>query len=334
MAYYNYFSNYVYLNSYSDVNANVNAPRGFLSGFEHFSTYGVFEGRTSVSALFNEGAYLGLYPDVANAVATGAFSSGVEHFSLIGFQEGRYSPIGTFDSEQVYLKLNPDVAAAVSQGLFFSGYDHYLRYGQFEGRVPGYFNQKDYLLFNPDVAAAVGVADPNTGVVGFNSGFEHYLLYGQYENRLPFFSGTSGNDVVTSFGLNKVQITGVQYTTLSAATNPNDYVGSTGFGEIDTLIGGANRNEFLLALRGNTINPNPVQLYVGGGNADYALIRDFVRGLDSIQLIGSISNYTQQVSGGSLRISTNSGDLVGVVEGITTPLTTISTASDGFFFLG
>lgn len=335
MAYYNYFSDYVYLNSYPDVSANVNAPRGFLSGLEHFSTYGVFEGRTSVSALFNERGYLALYPDVANAVATGVYSSGLEHFSLVGFQEGRYSPIGTYDSEQVYLKLNPDVAAAVSQGLFYSGYDHYLRFGQFEGRVPSYFNERDYLILNPDVAAAIGVPDPQTGFVTFNSGFEHYLLFGQFENRVPaLFSGTPGNDVVTSFGESLTALTGVEYTVL--ARTPFDYaLGNTGVGEIDILIGGAVENDFLLGLSRSPSNPNPIQLYVGGGNADYALIRGFERGFDAIQLVGSIDDYFQQADGGNLSIFTNTGDLVAVVEGVNTPLAQFTpTSPRGAFLVG
>ncbi|MFB2938993.1 hypothetical protein ACE1B6_27385 [Aerosakkonemataceae cyanobacterium BLCC-F154] len=335
MAYFNHFSEPFYLAFYPDVNASVNTPRGFISGFEHFTRYGVNEGRTSVSPFFNEGAYLALYPDVANAVASGFFRSGVEHFALSGADEGRFSPIGTFDSETTYLLKYPDVAQAVFQGAFRSGYDHFLQYGQFEGRSPTFFNERDYLIFNPDVAAVVGVPDPVTGVVNFNSGFEHYLTFGQFENRVIFFTGTPGNDVVTSFGETAVEITGVEYITLSAATNPFDYVlGSNGFGEIDTLVGGAQANIFLLALRGNQTNPNPVPLYVGGGNSDYALIKGFERGLDTIQLIGSIDNYIQQTNGVNLGIFTNTGDIVGIVEGVNTPLTTVSTSADGFFSLG
>ncbi|MFB2878558.1 hypothetical protein [Floridanema aerugineum] len=334
MAYFEHFDEAFYRASYSDVRAAVNTPRSFVSGFQHFSLYGLNERRTLVSPFFNEGAYLALYPDVANAVSSGVYRSGVEHFALRGADEGRYSPIITNDSEQIYLQRNPDVAAAVTQGLFRSGYDHFLRRGQVEGRVPGSFNERDYLLFNPDVARAIGVADPTTGVVEFGSGYEHYIRFGQFENRLAFFSGTAGNDVVTSFGASPTELTGISYTTLSGSTNPFDYVlGSTGLGEIDTLIGSSSRDNYLLTLRGNRQNPSPVQLYVGGGNADYALIRGFQRGVDTIQLIGSINNYTQQVSGSNLNISTSAGDLLAIVEGVNTPLTTASTSADGFFLL-
>lgn len=335
MAYFNHFSEAYYLAFNPDVNASVNSPRGFISGFEHFSLYGIPEGRTSVSPFFNEVGYLSLYPDVANAVGAGVFRSGVEHFALSGADEGRYSPVGTFDSETTYLLKYPDVAQAVFQGIFRSGYDHFLQYGQFEGRSPTFFNEQDYLLFNPDVAAVIGVPDPTTGIVNFNSGFEHYLTFGQFENRNAFFSGSPGSDVVTSFGASPVEITGVEYTFLPGSTSPSDYVlGSTGFNEIDTLIGGAVANRFLLALRGSFTNPNPVQLYVGGGNADYAVIQDFVRGADTIQLLGSISDYDQFTDGINLGIYTNSGDVVAVVQGVNTPLTTVSTSPDGFFLLG
>ncbi|MFB2893557.1 hypothetical protein ACE1CI_11655 [Aerosakkonemataceae cyanobacterium BLCC-F50] len=322
MAYFEHFDEAFYRASYSDVRTAINTPRSFVSGFEHFSLYGLNERRTQVSPFFNEGAYLALYPDVANAVRSGVYRSGVEHFALRGADEGRYSPIITNDSEQIYLQRNPDVVAAVRAGAFRSGYDHFLRKGQFEGRVPGSFNEQSYLLRNPDVARVIGVADPTTGVVEFNSGYEHYIRFGQFENRTLFFSGTSGNDVVTSFGGsgNTSLVTGVNYVPLSV--NPIDYTfRSTGVGEIDTLTGGSERNQFTLGFGRSPSNPNPVQLYVGGGNADYALIRNFTRGFDTIQLTGSINDYNQQVSGNNLTISTRNGnDLVAIVEGITSPL--------------
>ncbi|HEY9298881.1 MAG TPA: hypothetical protein VIQ31_21490 [Phormidium sp.] len=332
MVYLAHFNEQYYLDSYPDVNASVNTGGNFFSGFEHFIFYGLDEGRSLVSPYFSEQGYLALYPDVANAVAAGFFSSGVEHFALRGADEGRYSPIATFDSEQAYLQKYPDVALAVNQGFFRSGYDHFLQTGQFEGRVPSYFNERDYLVLNPDVAAAVGVADPQTGLVAFNSGFEHYLLFGQFENRLSLFSGTRGNDVITSFGESLTALTGVEYAVL--ARDPFNYaLGSTGVGEIDILIGGAQQNDFLLGLSRSPSNPNPRQLYVGGGNADYALIRGFERGFDAIQLVGTINDYTQQAIGANLAISTNTGDLVAIVEGVNTPLAPVTATAPGGAFL-
>ncbi|MFB2836677.1 hypothetical protein [Floridanema evergladense] len=320
MAYFEHFDEAFYRASYQDVRAALNTPRSFISGFEHFSLYGLNERRTQVSAFFDEGRYLALYPDVANAVRNGTFRSGVEHFALRGADEGRYSPIVTNDSEQIYLQRNPDVAAAVRQGAFKSGYDHFLRRGQFEGRVPGSFNEQSYLLRNPDVARVIGVANPTTGVVEFGSGYEHYIRFGQFENRTLFFSGTSSNDVVTSFGGSESNLTGVDYVALSG--NPTDYtLRSTGVREIDTLIGTSARDRYVLGFGRSPSNPNPRQLYVGGGNADYAVVRNFARGSDFIQLTGSLTDYNQQVSGNNLLISTRNGnDLVAIVEGVTSPL--------------
>jgi len=325
MTYYNYFDSVYYQDSYPDVFNAVNTPRGFTSGLQHFATYGLNEGRTLASPYFNEGAYLQLYPDVANAVKSGVYKSGLQHFSEIGFSEGRYSPIGGFDSEQVYLQKYPDVAQAVKNGAYRSGYQHFLEVGLYEGRSPSYLNEGDYLTLNPDVKAAIGKAVPDknaaTGEVIY-SGFDHYVLYGQYENRHVLFSGTSGNNSVTAFGKGAGDITGVAYQTLSAS--PFDYkLLSTGVGEIDTLTGLNEKGDrFLLGTGRSASNANPIALYVGRGNADYALIRNFTKGLDTIQLAGASTDYTQQVSGGNLTISTKTGnDLVAILEGITTPLT-------------
>lgn len=332
MSYFFHFSEPYYLALNPDVNANVRAPRGFISGFEHFSLYGIRERRTSVSPFFNEAAYLSINPDVANAVAAGVYSSGVEHFASSGADEGRFSPIGSNDSETIYLLKYPDVAQAVFQGIFRSGYDHFLQAGQFEGRSPSYFNEQDYLILNPDVASEVGVPDPVTGVVNFNSGFEHYLTFGQFENRLAFFSGSAGSDVVTSFGASAVEITGVDYVTL--ARSPFDYtLRSAGLGEIDTLVGGSASDNFLLGSSRSPSNPNPIPFYVGGGNADYAVIKNFVRGVDTVQLVGSINNYNQITDGINLGIYTTSGDIVAVVEGVGSALNATSTSPGGSFQL-
>lgn len=166
------------------------------------------------------------------------------------------------------------------------------------------FNEQAYLLVYPDVAAAV-----NNG--SFISGLQHYIQYGQFEeNRVGFFFGSSGNDNITGFGGGTKVIAGVAFGTLLD--------GSTvaGVGEVDTLIGTEGTDVFVL---GHPILPQlssePQQFYVGGGNNDYAIIRDFDRFNDIIVLEGSPQNYNRQVVNGSLNISTASGDLVGIVEG-------------------
>lgn len=166
------------------------------------------------------------------------------------------------------------------------------------------FNEEAYLRTYPDVAAAV-----NAG--SLSSGQQHYTLYGQFENRVGFFFGTPGNDTLTGFGSGTKLIAGVAFGALSN--------GSTvaGVGEVDTLIGTEGTDVFALG------HPNlpqltspPQQFYVGGGNADYALIQNFGRLNDVVVLEGAPQNYRLQEVNGSSYISTASGDLVGIVEGI------------------
>lgn len=103
-------------------------------------------------------------------------------------------------------------------------------------------------------------------------------------------------------------------------------VGS-GDDEIDTLIGGAGSNTFQI---GNSIAPE--SYYVGNGSADYALIQNFEPGIDYIRLKGSSSSeYTFQAVDGNLNISTLSGDLIGIVEGVTSLSQSPLTPSGTFF---
>lgn len=166
------------------------------------------------------------------------------------------------------------------------------------------FNEEAYLQTYPDVAAAV-----NAGFL--SSGQQHYTLYGQFENRVGFFFGTPGNDTLTGFGSGTKLIAGVAFGALSN--------GSTvaGVGEVDTLIGTQGTDVFAVG------HPNLPQLtssaqqfYVGGGNADYALIQNFGRLNDVVVLEGAPQNYRLQEVHGSSYISTAAGDLVGIVEGI------------------
>lgn len=181
------------------------------------------------------------------------------------------------------------------------------------------FNEQAYLLAYPDVAAAV-----NAGF--FSSGLQHYTLYGQFEeNRVGFFFGTDGNDSVTGFGNGTKLIAGVSFDTLL------DNSAAAGVGEVDVLTGTQGNDIFALghpSLPGLTSIPQ--QFYVGGGNTDYAVIRDFegfniFQGLfnffeginDSILLEGPLQNYNIEQVNGNTNISTVSGDLVGIVEGVT-----------------
>ena len=83
------FSQNWYLKNYPDVaksEKNKNYP------YKHYIEYGLKEDRKPLPPVpveYNEGEYLELNPDVAQAVAGGLFTSGIEHYLLYGFNENR-----------------------------------------------------------------------------------------------------------------------------------------------------------------------------------------------------------------------------------------------------
>lgn len=261
-------------------------------------------------AIFDENYYLANNPDVKAAVDAGAFSSGRQHFEQYGLLEGRVN-VSPFFNEQLYLQKYPDVAAAVAGRGFSSGLQHYIQNGEAEGRSPGGFDEQLYLLSYDDVEAAVAAG-------GFSSGLQHYTQFGQFEDRTAYFTGMSGNDVLTVAGQGIKAIIGVPFDTLLDGT------ATAGVGETDTLIGGAGADVFFLGFpNAQPILPNAKQLYVGEGDADYARIQNFERLGDEqlrdyIFLPGTSQDYNLQTINGSLNISTTSGDLIAIVEGVST----------------
>lgn len=260
-------------------------------------------------AIFDENYYLANNPDVKAAVDAGNFSSGLQHFQQTGLAEGRVL-VSPYYDEQFYLRANPDVAAAVAAGGLRSGLQHYIQNGETEGRSAGAFNEQIYLAIYPDVAAAVTNR-------GFSSGLQHYIQFGQFEaNRVGWFLGTSGNDIITSFGQGFSAITGISYDNLVNNLLTGGAV--SGVGSVDTLIGKEGADVFALGYPSvSLLNSAPQQFYVGRGNSDYALIQNFESGRDVIGLQGAIENYNLQAVNGNLNISTASGDLIGIVEGVT-----------------
>ena len=83
------FSDNWYLSNYPDVRRNdcyKNEP------YVHYINYGIREGRKPLPPVpieYNEGEYLELNPDVAEAVEKGQFTSGIEHYLMYGFNENR-----------------------------------------------------------------------------------------------------------------------------------------------------------------------------------------------------------------------------------------------------
>ncbi len=150
---------------------------GLSSGFDHFRTSGIAEGRNP-SPLFNEAFYRATNSDIADAIANGFLTSGLQHFLQIGHTEGR-DPSVLFDQSE-YLTNHPDVDTVVQGGGLQSAFEHYIKFGANESRLPSLalYNEAFYLANNPDVAAAVTLGS-------FPDGFSHFTSFGQGEQRNP-----------------------------------------------------------------------------------------------------------------------------------------------------
>ncbi|WP_293080662.1 hypothetical protein [Okeania sp. SIO3B5] len=173
------------------------------------------------------------------------------------------------------------------------------------GEEGGDFNEEIYRQSYPDVDVAI-----NTGV--FSSGLEHYIQFGQFEiERIGFFTDNDSNDIINAFG-NNTKIIGVSvigYDIINDLIIPSD----SGTGEIDILIGTSGTegvDTFILG--SSTESP----FYVGFGDSDFALIQNFDGPLDRIQLSGSLNDYSAEIVNNSVHISTISGDLIAIVEDV------------------
>ena len=83
------FSKNWYLKNYPDVAKNEKYKN---NPYKHYIDYGIKEGRKPLPPVppeYNEGEYLELNPDVAQAVKNGVFTSGIEHYLKYGFNENR-----------------------------------------------------------------------------------------------------------------------------------------------------------------------------------------------------------------------------------------------------
>ncbi len=171
------------------------------------------------------------------------------------------------------------------------------------GEEGGNFNEQIYRQSYPSVNVGI-----NRGEL--NSGLEHYVEFGQFEiERIGFFTGTNGNDIITAFG-NNTRIVGVNTLGYDIA-NDEIIPNSLGVGEIDILVGSSTAaiiDEFIL---GST---QELPFYVGFGNLDFALIKNFDVAFDQIQLPGSLDDYSVEILNNSVNISTQSGDLIAIIE--------------------
>lgn len=316
------FNENYYLAKYPDIKAAKDA--GLIpSGLAHFQQFGRREGRTLISPYYDEAFYRANNSDVDNAVRAGIFASGLDHLIQFGYEEGR-TQISPYYVESFYLQSNPDVAAAVGAGTFKSGLQHYIRFGAGENRLATSFLEPEYLFKNPDVAAAVRAG-------AFSSGLEHYLQFGQFEpSREAKFVGTRGNDIVTGFGVGKMEITGVEE--VYGGLGRSNFYESEGENEFDTLIGSSGADTFMLGdvLVGPRASALPVEFYQGVGEARIVGFNQSQG--DSIYIVGGINNYRVFPSGSDLIIAVGE-DRRGIIEGgagLNLTLTTISALSAKF----
>ena len=83
------FSQNWYLKNYPDVAEN---EKYKYNPYKHYIEYGIKEGRKPLPPVpfeYNEGEYLELNPDVAQAIKNGEYTSGIEHYLMFGFNENR-----------------------------------------------------------------------------------------------------------------------------------------------------------------------------------------------------------------------------------------------------
>lgn len=84
------FDEYFYLETYPDVREAVNSGK-FVSGLDHYQSFGFLEGRIPSMVSFNHKEYLRIYEDVAEYASNtrNKKKAAVEHFVKFGFAEGR-----------------------------------------------------------------------------------------------------------------------------------------------------------------------------------------------------------------------------------------------------
>ncbi|XQQ07288.1 MAG: calcium-binding protein [Leptolyngbya sp. IPPAS B-1204] len=146
-------------------------------------------------------------------------------------------------------------------------------------------------------------ADNSVATIDANGGDGNDSLFSG--NRDDLLEGGSGNDFLVG-RLGSDRLVGVN---LGGGSAP-------GRGEQDTLFGGAGPDRFILGDRGGTSGPgrDPRRVFYDDGNngsdgvSDFAVIGDFAAG-DTIQLVGSASDYAIQNVGGSLSRGSTTQDV-------------------------
>ena len=115
---------------------------------------------------------------------------------------------------------------------------------------------------------------------------------------------TGGNDYLVGGGGNDILNGGEGADIL----NGSDSI-ALGFNEQDSLTGGGGNDQFILGEAGSA--------YYLGGSTDYAVIEDFELDIDTVQLLGSATDYTQAAQGADMLLYWQGTDLVAQFNGMT-----------------
>ncbi|MEB3826995.1 hypothetical protein LKK83_05790, partial [Phormidium sp. CCY1219] len=297
----------------------------FRSAAEHFSLFGLAEGRAPSEVFTN--LYLSNNPDVADAVTNGSFGSGFKHFIKFGFAEGRFPSDVFKEFEMFYVSQYADAAEAIANGTYSNGLEHLVTVGFAEGRNPfpqfevltQTFNAQDYLSQNADVADAV-----ENGT--FRTAMEHFLYYGMSEGRDPslafsnseylannpdvesavseggfasgyvhylmhgFAEGRIGGAIAvnpgTNFNLGDRSLLADEETDLVTGMDENAI--DADMGAVDQLIGQPGAETFTLGDANQAYYLNSAD---GDSGQEYAILTEFNATEDSIQLHGSAADY-------------------------------------------
>lgn len=149
-----------------------------------------------------------------------------------------------------------------------------------------------------------GTGNANGNALVGNLG--HNLLKGRAGN--DWISGRNGSDTLQG-DLGDDILNGGQGRDTLIGVNPSS--ANPGWGEVDQLIGGIGQDRFVLGSATNVY-------YMGNGEADFAVIRDFTfsaSGGDVIQIKGRPSDYTLAYADAATTIAYNN-DLIAKVMGI------------------